>query len=322
MAKRSATPPPPETAASGLFSLLRQSGLGTLVVVCGLLGGTAWFLWQQVHRTVATRGDYQLDLNEIELPPKPAWIRADVRAEALRDASLDPPLSILDDPVLSQRLVKAYGLHPWVSRVEGVQLTYPAHATIKLQYRRPIAMVEVKLPEENREPREATHEQKRDNREQNPEKKRGLLPIDAAGTLLPTRDFDNQQEVLKYPRLVLNVGSPTAPAGTVWENPIVLGGAQIVSALEPLWNRAELDELRWIEDLANVGSITRHYVLVTKEGSILIWGQAPGREHVGELPMADKIAALKRWSEQPDGLKAVTKGSNSIDLRTNNAWPK
>ena len=232
MAKRSTTPPPPEPK-SGIFSLLRQSGLGTLVVVCVLLGGTAWFLWQQVHRTVSTRGDYQLDLNEIELPAKPAWIRADVRAEALRDASLDPPLSLLDAS-LPERLAKAYGLHPWVSRVDGVQLTYPAHANIKLQYRRPIAMVELT---------------------------NGLLPIDAAGTLLPPRDFDNHPDVLKYPRLAVNVGSPTAPAGTAWENPIILGGAQIAAAIEPLWNQAELQRLRWVEDLANVGSITRHYVL-------------------------------------------------------------
>jgi hypothetical protein len=292
MAKRSATPPPPEPA-SGIFTVLRQSGLGTLVVVFGLLGGTAWFLWQQVHRTVAARGDYQLDLNEIELPPKPAWIRADVRAEALRDASLDPPLSLLDT-TLPERLVKAYSLHPWVSRVEGVKLTYPAHANIKLQYRRPIALVPVN---------------------------EGLLPIDAVGTLLPTRDFENHPDLLKYPRLTVNLGSPTAPAGTVWENPIIQGGAQIITALEPLWNQAELQQLRWVEDLANVGSITRHYVLETKQGGTLIWGQAPGREHVGELPLADKIAAIKRWTEQPGGLSNVVK-LNTLDLRTINMWPK
>lgn len=293
MAKRSATPPPPPEPASGIFSLLRQSGLVTLVVVCGLLGGTAWFLWQQVHRTVATRGDNQLALNEIELPAKPVWIRADVRAEALRDASLDPPLSLLDAS-LPERLAKAYQLHPWVSRVEGVQLTYPAHANIKLQYRRPVAMVDVN---------------------------NGLLPIDAAGALLPTRDFENHPDMLKYPRLKVSVGSPTAPAGTVWENPIILGGVQIITALEPLWNQAEFQHLRWVEDLANVGSITRHYVLETKSGGTLIWGQAPGREHVGELPLADKLAALKRWCEQPGGLSGVVK-QNTIDLRTNNAWPK
>lgn len=288
MAKRSAPPPPPEPA-SGIFSLLRHSGLGTLVVVCAMLGGTAWFLWQQVHRTVETRGDYQLELKDIELPPKPAWIRADIRAEALRDASLDPPLSILDTAQQSERLFKAFSLHPWVSRVENVQLTYPAHAKINLQYRRPIAMVDMS---------------------------NGLFPIDAAGTLLPTGDFANHPDLLKYPRLVVKIGSPTAPAGTVWENPIILGGAQIATALEPLWNQAQFMSIRWIEDLANVGTLTRHYVLETKNGGTLIWGQAPGREHVGELPLVDKVAALKRWSDQPGGLDAVVK-QNTIDLRTN-----
>lgn len=293
MAKRNATPPPPPEPAIGIITLLRQSGLGTLVVVCALLGGTAWFLWQQMARTVITRGDYQLDLNEIELPPKPVWIRADVRFEALRDASLDPPLSMLDT-ALPERLAKAYSLHPWVRRVEGVQITYPAHANIKLQYRQPAAMVEL-----------AT----------------GLLPIDGSGTLLPPRDFENHPDVLKYPRFAVNAGSPTAPAGTVWENPIVLGGAQIATALAPIWSQAALQRLRWVEDLANVGSITRHYVLETKSGGMLIWGQAPGREHVGELPAAEKIAALKRWSELPGGLDGVIQ-QNTIDLRTSNAWPK
>jgi hypothetical protein len=292
MAKRSTASPPPEPA-SGIFSLLRQSGLGSLIVVCGLLAGTAWFLWQQVHRTVATRGDYQLELHEIELPPKPAWIRADVRAEALRDASLDPPLPLMDSS-LSERLAKAYSLHPWVSHVEGVQLTYPAHANVKLQYRRPAAMVDVSS---------------------------GLLPIDGAGTLLPTRDFENNPDVLKLPRLKVNAGTPTASAGTVWNNPIVLGETQIINALTPIWQQANLQEIRWVEDLANVGSITRHFVLETKNGNTLIWGQSPGREHVGELPAAEKIAALKRWSEQPGGLDATIK-QIPLDLRTSNAWPK
>jgi len=39
------------------------------------------------------------------------------------------------------------------------------------------------------------------------------------------------------------------------------------------------------------------------------------------LPAADKIAALKRWSELPGGLNAVVK-QNTIDLRTNKDWPK
>ncbi len=301
MAKRSAPPPTPEPAG-GIFSLLRHSGLGTLVVVCGLLGGTAWYLWQQVHRTVETRGDYQLDYNDIELPPKPAWIRADIRTEALRDASLDPPLSLLDVS-LPERLAMAFRLHPWISQVDGVQLTYPAHAHIKLQYRRPIAMTEVELIDEKGE------------------RKKGLLPIDAVGTLLPPGDFAGHPDLLQYPRIVSNAGSPTAPAGTIWDNPIILGGAQIAAALEPLWNQAKLMSIRWVEDLANVGTITRHYVIETKDGGTLIWGQAPGHEHVGELPAQEKIAAIKRWSEQPGGLETIVK-QNTIDLRTNKDWPK
>ena len=103
----------------------------------------------------------------------------------MRDASLDAPLSILDEQ-LAERLAKAFSFHPWVAEVREVRKSIPARVTIDLVYRRPVCMVE--LPDRS-----------------------GLYAVDAQAFLLPSRDFlDEPQKAAQYPRLAgitsVNIG--------------------------------------------------------------------------------------------------------------------
>ncbi|MGC4006709.1 MAG: TIM barrel protein [Pirellulales bacterium] len=289
VAKRNAPAPPAaeEKPAEPPKTKLRDAPLVALTLVIGLVVGTGWYLREQTREKLTQRGDYRLELREIELnPPPPEWIRSDLRAEALRDASLDAPLSTLDSD-LPEKLRRAFSLHPWIREVQGVTIDYPAAARIEVEYRRPIAMVEVA---------------------------RGLLPIDAQGVLLPPRDFDHRDDVRDYPRIVGALGGPTAAVGTVWKDDVVAAGAALARLLSPIWSSGKFARLRWLDDSQDLSRVTRYFLLETRDGGLLIWGQAPGREHVGEPSAADKAAALQAWVAAPGGIDAVAKAA-SIDLR-------
>jgi len=107
---------------------------------------------------------YELTLDQVYVTPAPDWIHCDVRAEAFRNAGLDPPLSVLQEG-LARRVFDAFAMHPWVARVVTVSMVSrhpPAKVDVALEYRRPACVVEV--PGD-------------------------LLPVDAEGVLLPSGDF-------------------------------------------------------------------------------------------------------------------------------------
>ncbi len=193
-----------EPKAAGLAGLLRANA--RWIVAVAVIGGgcvAGWLLlWDQVREHVAAAPDYQVDPTTIEVsPPVPEWIHADLKAEVIRDASLDTSLSTLD-PELTMRIAQAFRLHPWVAKVVRVSKHYPAAVKVELVFRRPAAMVEVPGP--------------------------ALLPVDAEGVVLPTDDF-SPLDARKYPRIAEIKTSPVGPVGTRW-------GDTRVAAL-PRWRR-------------------------------------------------------------------------------------
>lgn len=292
--KKSASPAATSAAPrAGLIgSFLRGNGVGSFVVVALLLGGGVWTIWQNVRETVVSRADYQIGLADIELTPLPAWIRSDLKAEALRNASLDPPLPLLDEQ-LPARLERAFAMHPWIEKVQAVRIGYPAKVQIDVAYRRPVVMVEVAS---------------------------GLMPLDATGILLPTVDF-TPLDTRKYPRLAGIDGAPLAPAGAVWNDPIVLGGAVLANELRELWKAGDLYCLRWVRDPAGTHDWERHFVLETRPGTRIVWGDPPGRTQSDEPTLAEKRKALAGWITAPGGLESALKGF-TVDLRNPATWPK
>jgi hypothetical protein len=233
------------------------------VVVAAAFAARA--IWQQVRADVFGGADYQLTLDDIEITPAPSWIRSDVKAEALRDGSLDEPLPLADED-LAERIAKAFALHPWVATVERVSKRYPAGATVELVYRRPVAMVEV--PD-------------------------GLFPVDRDGVLLPSADF-TATEARNYPRIAGAPSQPFGPVGTSWNDPTVTAGAKIAEQLEPIWKELGLYQIRPMAEATQSHSIARHFELITRSGATITWGNASGHEAPGEPGAAEKISRLKK----------------------------
>ena len=261
--------------------LVAVVGLAGLIIL-GLIGG--WYLvWNEVGDYVLSSESYLVTSQRVEIiTAAPEWIDTDIRAEVFRNASLDRPLSIMDDD-LTQRIANAFSLHPWVAKVCRVTKHHPAQVQVELVYRRPVCMVEVPG---------------------------GAFPVDVRGVLLPVDDF-SPSEAGRYPRLV---GVDTVPVGTVgecWGDVRVVGGAEIAAALGEVWEEFRLAAI--IPSAPSADDLI--YMLRTRGGSQIRWGPAPSSAPPGELSPADKVARLQGYFANYGTLEGHD-ASQVLDIRS------
>lgn len=93
---------------------------------------------------LTSRAEYRLETKKIQL--KPALERPvplDLIEQVRRQSELPHELSLLD-PKLCKTVGDAFASHPWVARVISVRQSFPAEVVVELEFRRPVAMVQVK----------------------------------------------------------------------------------------------------------------------------------------------------------------------------------
>jgi len=255
---------------------LLASGLLLLISIWG--GVYAWRHGGVERRAVAAAA---LTVEKLEVTPQPAWIRADVRAEAFRDGSLGD-LSVLDRE-LAYRVFRAFELHAWVEKVLRVSKEPLGRVLVELRYRQPIAWVEVPSI-------------------MSPDNQDGVLPIDGHAILLPPDDF-KEEDVKPYLRISVDDLAPWGPVGTAWPDERVTGAAQIAALLDGQVNSLELHRILVHTTTAEIrGGQAAFYELVTRQGHRILWGHAPGSETGTEATSGDKLAHLRALAKRPDPL--------------------
>jgi hypothetical protein len=169
---------------------------------------------------------------------------------------------------------------------------------VELVYRRPVCMVEVPG---------------------------GLLPVDSEGILLPPGDF-SPSEAAGYLRLTGVDRGPTVAPGSRWPDAKVLGGAEIAAVVGPAWGAMRLQRIVPLAAdpaaAAVVGgdsgrrSAEPFFALLTRGGTRILWGYAPGANAMGELPAAEKLARLQRYLADHDTLEGRQGQPQEFDVRT------
>ncbi len=245
------------------------------VLAMGALLGVATVTWHSVSQRVLSSDDYIVTAEDLEITPLPPWIRTKIAHQAFEHlTAAGGRLSIMDDHV-AERVAQAFLLHPWVHRVVGVSKHHPARIKVELEYRRPVCMVMVSMPDGSN----------------------GLYPIDVHGIFLPTADFTSV-EASRYPYLDL-VGIDTAPLGVgePWGDERVVGAAEIAGAFGGDWQKLGLKLIAPDKPARSAYHSVYAYVLFTRGGTKILWGRPPGSELPSEAPAADKIAWLKEFVE-------------------------
>ena len=275
----------------------------TLRLVAGVLilalitGSLCMAVWRHVGGHVLSAEQYQVHPEHITLTPAPPeWIRPDpgseraderIKSEVLRDLERLGPLSILDVD-LSVKLAEAFLAHPWIARVDRVSKRFPAGVDVHLEYRVPVAMVEL-------------HDGS------------GVLPVDEQAVLLPDRDF-TVAEAERYPLIAEIYTKPPSAHGKRWGDAAVLGGAQIAASLGSDWHTFGIARIVPLERKPAKSGFEFTYALITKTGTRIDWGRAPGSDMPGEVPAREKIAQLKRYQTQNKGSLDGPEGAWHIEI--------
>jgi hypothetical protein len=280
-----------ESETSGSPVRLRPRVFLVLALLIGL-GFAAHFVWQKYAPAVAQHPQYRVTADDITITPPPPWIRSDIKTEVLRDAGLVGTLSVLDDwDALTQRVRDAFEMHPWVASVDKITKRLPTALDVELNYRRPVAAVE------STETTGVTY-----------------LPIDERAIRLPDADLTDVER--RYlPRISGVTGRPLV--GDAWEDPRVVGGARLASALADVWEKLRLVEIvsppqPQVRNDARVYS----FEIITSGGTRILWGATTGEEiTLGESPFPEKRQRLLDYASQHGKLESID-GPASLDVRS------
>jgi len=276
--RRPIEPVPRRSGGFAEFTSEHRAGLLAITVAAAAAAGI-WILWDRYGPGVQADRDNLLLPEDVELSGVGDWIRGDLKAEALRDASLENGVP-LDDPELARRLARAFDIHPWVREVVGVTLRHPAGAAVEVRCREPVAMVSVPG---------------------------GLLAVDAEGVVLPSDDF-TPQAAARYPRITGITSGPRGAVGFTWGDPLVEEGAAVAAVIGPEWERLELGDCRPVPRTGG-GS---DWEFAGAGDMVIKFGSAPGHEQPGEPTAAVKVARLRELASGP-------RPSGTLDLAAETA---
>ena len=234
-----------------------------------------------------SRPEYRLDARNISIVPEPkSPVPVDLIEQIRRQNQLPREMSILD-PKLCKTIAVAFSRHPWIARVNSVRQSYPASVIIDVEFRKPVAMVQVKG---------------------------GRIPIDSSGVVLPSEDF-KVEDVARYPLIRMEGGGNlTRDKGRVTE-PGLVGAAQIAELLSDKWAKLELDAIeipRQQDSARNATDVVLH--LHSKTGSTIVWGRPPGTDHPGELTASQKVARMEKYVAEFGAFDRPS-GPYEIDIR-------
>ncbi len=195
--------------ARGLFQPARLIIVAAaLVAAIFLRSATGWL------PDLNDREEYLINADAVEVTQAPHFIPSDFVAQAFHKADLPERISLLDDSA-TQQIHDALERHPWVERVLSVSKQSPGRIVAELEYRTPVAMVEVP---------------------------RGVYPVDANGTLLPPENF-TVSDAKQYPLITGVVSTPQGPQGTSWGDPVVVGAATLAMTLTDVWKEFQLEKI-------------------------------------------------------------------------------
>jgi len=240
--------------------------------------------WDRFGQQIIETSRFQLTPDSLNLGEYPAWIHYDVRPELLLISFPEKNGNVLQRDVL-QKVASAAERHPWIRKVQSLRKVYPGTISANVVWRQPVLMV--RIPE-------------------------GLLPVDAEGVLLPSRDF-TPVEAAQYPRLVGLDVLPAGPAGQSWGDARVVQAAELAALLFEDWKKYGFRHIELIST-----QITHppkyEFIIVTHSGSRIVWGHAPSVVTTQEASADEKLARIEAYYRQHGSFDGID-GLQEIDVR-------
>jgi hypothetical protein len=140
-----------------------------------------------------------------------------------------------------------------------------------------------------------------------------FLPIDDNAIRLPEGDLTDAER--RYlPRISGVTGRPLI--GDVWDDPRVVGGARLATALGDIWQKLKLVEILATNEAPRNEPQAYIFEIVTTGGTRIVWGSAPGQESgSGESPFEQKRQRIVDYAAQHGKLESID-GPEKLDVRS------
>ncbi len=268
--------------------------VATMLVMTGAVS-----TWNRYQFDIVDVDEYELTRENILLTgPQPEWAKSDVRQMVL-DQFADSSATTLEANLVpaTARLFQTVG---WVESVRRIEKTKD---TLKLDlvYRDPVALVRIAGS-------------------------KPWLPIDRSGVIL-----DGEIVVPKDPsvgfvddHLLIYVFKPDVTNLSTWQqwpDRRIQGAASICKLLKPYWQIQGIKQVVTLQ-VPRTGTPVRDYELRPKngeEGTIIVWGSAPGDEAQGEATPEQKIAAINDYVLRNGSLEQARAKGLVVDVRSGSA---
>ncbi len=228
-------------------------------------GYIAWHRWG-----VANVGpNFQsVDPALIQVSDPPPHVRSNITQRVYRDTAMQG-LSLMDRQAAA-KIASAFSLHPWVRNVTSVRKLPGGGVDVRLEYRQPVAMVQVYRTIGGR-------------------REKYFFPIDADAVLLPTKDF-TRAETIEFVHIDVEGADSTNAEGMAFGDLRVAAAAKLAAVLLPLRDKIAIESIRVSGDVRQM--TVPQLELVTANQTRHFWGSPPGMELPNESAAISKLQTL------------------------------
>jgi len=277
------TPKPPEPPAkTSRWLRLVRSPLFWAALWPALLVFSSTVLWKQWGH-VRLGEDYgPLSEQMFRINAPPSYVARNVTADIFRSHQLDK-VSLLDRNTTSI-VCEALQTHPWVEEVLRVEKSATGVAA-QVRYRIPVAMVRVISQHQD---------------VSGP----AVCVVDGKGILLPTEGF-HESDVPNFLQIEVDGTYPTGVSyGMPFSDLRVIAASRIAALLTRFREECGLVSIR-LTNPQRTFNEPWHFVVIRRDGSMIIWGSPPGEEQPGELKADAKIAMLRTSPQEIRDLRVA-----------------
>ena len=269
---------------------------GTLfVLVTGLTIAGALSLWQRYQHRLIPAAQYQLTEDRVRITPAPQWAKIDLKRLLLEVPAGHAAPNILDTDVVSRTATTLQSVG-WVAKVNQVRKSADG-LDIDVRYRFPVGIVELNQMTVPRWDQSKTAQ---------------VMPVDSSGTVMPAEIVQHVQ----LPRIsVFNPQSlDLLRPWEVWRDARVVDAAAIMSQIGARAQQLGIYRVMTMRSSRQMAASQIPFELWPQNGTKVVWGNAPGKEVVGEASAASKLEALVRFVSQHGSLEQMP--DRRVDLRS------
>lgn len=233
------------------------------LLICG--GYIAWHRWGVVN----VGPNFQsVDPALIQISDPPPHIHSDIVATVYRDTAMQG-LSLMDRQAAA-KIASAFSLHPWIRDVHSVRKLPGGVVDVRVEYRQPVAMVQVYRTVEGR-------------------REKYFFPIDADAVLLPAKDF-TRAETIEFIHIDVAGADSTNAYGMPFGDLRVAAAAKLAAVLLPLREKIGVQSIRVAGDMRQM--TVPQLEIVTSNQTRHAWGSPPGMELPNESSAISKLEML------------------------------